>query len=294
MAMAMPQKRCGEKGARSMAGGAPGHEVGDEPGGAGRLGEAEMAMAEGVDHPRRWPATGRWRAALSGSDGRKPIHCAPPLGLSAGQEVAAPCAASPPTALKFGGRSSPPSSTAPPTRMPGRMRRDNEAMAPEGDLRAQVEGVRRQRGVVAALGLERDRLADRPGDAVREGAGREDDLRRAAGDAVGPLHLDTVHERAECHDLGPLDHAAGGAKAVGQRQREQLRVGDGVPFRREGAMGEARRQVRLQLGHLRGGHVAEGDAVLLPRLPARECRGQLRLGFVHLDARRHRDVGAGR
>ncbi len=55
--------------------------------------------------------------SVSGSEGRKPIHCVPPVALRPGRKDCAFFSIA--SALrKFGGRSSPPSSTAPPTRMP--------------------------------------------------------------------------------------------------------------------------------------------------------------------------------
>ncbi len=53
------QKRCGEKGVRSIGRSLPEHEVADQAAGGRRLRQAEMAVAEGVEDVRRVARAGR-------------------------------------------------------------------------------------------------------------------------------------------------------------------------------------------------------------------------------------------
>ena len=82
-----------------------------------RLGEAEVAVAEGVDDARRGAGAADGRQAVGQRRAEAhPLHAA--LGLQPGQEAPRLAAASPRRGGSSGGSSSPPSSTAPPTRMP--------------------------------------------------------------------------------------------------------------------------------------------------------------------------------
>ena len=95
----------------------PENEVADKPAGGRRLGQAEMAVAEGIEHVRRRLRDRPMTGSESGSDGRKPIHSRPPDGSSPGRKRCAFSSIAFERA-KLGGRLSPPSSTAPPTRRP--------------------------------------------------------------------------------------------------------------------------------------------------------------------------------
>ena len=149
-------------------------------------------------------------------------------------------------------------------------------MPAEGDLGAQVEGVPGQRGVIAAFGFQRDTHAQAACQPVRKGPRRQNHPaphRPAGGD-------DAVIGQGS--RLGNDDPPAIRAETVSQCDGIVARVGDGIPAGRECPMGKARCQAGLNLGHLLGCHVPEGNAVIRARLPAGQGRVELPLAFINL------------
>src|SRR5688500_3563893 len=118
---------------------------------------------------------------------------------------------------------------------------------------------------------------------MRKGARSQHHLGGLAGTTVMAHHLDTIFKRPERRDIEAFDAPAYGAEMFGQRQRVELRVGDGIPSRRERAAGETRRDAGLYLGHLFGIEMPELDTVALTRLPAGKRTFELRIAFIDLE-----------
>ncbi|MCY1232145.1 hypothetical protein D9M72_446210 [compost metagenome] len=116
---------------------------------------------------------------------------------------------------------------------------------------------------------------------MREGAGRKHDLCCPPRVAVRRADFDAVVDSCKGCNLGALDGAASGAEMLRQGQRIDLGVGDRVPARRKGAMGEAGCQARLDPSHFGSAHMAELDAVLCARVPS-GLRG-LEFSFALID-----------
>ncbi len=82
--------------------------------------------------------------------------------------------------------------------------------------------------------------------------------------------------------LRALDYAAHGAEMARQGKGIELGISDGVPARREGAMGESAAQAGLDLSHADRIEVMELNAVRFPRLPAGKRGLQLGLALIDL------------
>ncbi len=81
-------------------------------------------------------------------------------------------------------------------------------MAAERELALQVERAHRQRGVVAALGLERNVLAERAREPMRPRAGGDDHVARDERGSVAQMHRDAVGTGRERDRIGAPDAAA--------------------------------------------------------------------------------------
>ncbi len=128
-------------------------------GGARRLGQAQMAVAEGIDHARRWRGHGPMAGRRVGQRRAEAHPLRAAVGLQARQEGLGACVSMASARLKLGGRSSPPSSTAPPTRMPVDRRETTKPWPPKVICVRRSKASGGQGGIVAALGLQRDAFA---------------------------------------------------------------------------------------------------------------------------------------
>ncbi len=131
----------------------------------------------------------------------------------------------------MGGRSSPPSSTAPPMRMPVASGVMTKPWPPKTSWRRMSKAPRRQGGVVAALGLERDALAERVGEAAGEGAGGDHGGAGGEDAAVRERDGDGLGLGPERRGLGLDDLGAPSDDMIGEAAGEGIGVLDGLPFR---------------------------------------------------------------
>ena len=145
-------------------------------------------------------------------------------------------------------------------------------MPAEHQLPLEVEAAGRQGRVVAALGFQRDRIAERRGQ--RAATRRHRQPRPALASqrrAVARVSRVTPSlRRAELRAPRPCRTAPPRAcTRLADRHREVVRVGHGLPLRDEGAGDEARRQARLQRGELGAAHVRGSS--MPSRAPASSC-----------------------
>ncbi|ENN88818.1 hypothetical protein RHSP_38139 [Rhizobium freirei PRF 81] len=240
-----------------------------------------MAMAEGIDHIRCRPGAADRRQAV----GQRRPEAHPllsPLRVEAGQEGSG--------LLQHGFRAFEVRRQRQSAQLHGttdanarRELADDEAVAAEGYLRTQIEGIRRKRRVVAALGFERYALTKRFGDPMRESAGGQNDLAGLAQFSIRCDGFDTARKRTKRRNLRPLDDTAPAAEMLGQRQRVKLGIGNGIPSGRKRAEHEARCQSRLDRRHLVGLHMPEFDPVIAANLPAGQRSAEFRLALIDLE-----------
>ena len=116
----------------------------------------------------------------SGSDGRNPIHWVPPSVRNPGMKRLAFASIAARTreirrCIEAGELHRAADAHA------AADRRDDEAVAAEDQLAPQIEGARRQRRVVAALGFQWNVFPERAGEAMRPCTGRDDHAARGEG-----------------------------------------------------------------------------------------------------------------
>jgi hypothetical protein len=269
-------------------------QISDEARGPGGLGQAQVAVAEGVDDARRGPgASDRRQAVGQGRPETEPLR--PVAVIEAGQKclrllqhrLGAPEVRRQLQAAEFDGAPHPD---------PRGEARDDETVAAEGDLGPQVEGTVRQGCVVATLGFQRDPVAQRRRNLVGKGTGANHHLPRTPCLAVGGDHHLLAYLPKRVH-LRPLDAAAHCPEVIGECKHIELRITDRIPPGREGAAGKAGREARLDLGHGGSVEMPEFDRVLRAKLPPWQRCLELRLALVDLEVtllaqHRHR-AGAG-
>ena len=165
----------------------------------------------------------------------------------------------------------------------GGERRDHEAVAAEGELSAQIEGTGRQRGVVAALGVERHPVAEAARQIPRPGPGGEHAGLDGERRAVGQRQAHALARGRDVPHLASREHGALRHHVGVERQGETVRIVDRHPVGREGAGDEPGRQAGLQLGEAGAADMLEGDALPLPRRPAGRRCGEFRLALVEFE-----------
>src|SRR5690606_6334916 len=142
-----------------------------------------------------------------------------------------------------------------------------------------VEGADRQGGVVAALGLQRDAVAEGARQTMRPGAGGDDEIAGRERAAVGERHPDAARPGRRGSDLGAAEFGTALLRMGPYRLAETLRVGDRFPAGNEGAFDEARRKPRLQGFETGALDMPIVDAEALPRVPPRQRGGELGLAL---------------
>ena len=264
----------GGRARRSIAGACPRTRSRIKRAGGRRLRQAEMAVAEGIERHSAWPA----RLADHRQRVRQRRAEPHPFAAAAGDRAPAGIACAF-FSMRLRARDSwadasrPPSSTAPPTRMPVSSGVTTKPWPEKISMRFRSKARCRQRGVVAALGLQRDAVAElaRPADATRRRR------RRPAVSASMVRPCSSWMAIRPFDGTTSLDVAVDEARASGfgigpDRLAEQLWVGNGLPARHESASTKRGERPGCNPSSPCPVDMAEVDAEALAREPSREAR----------------------
>ena len=166
----------------------------------------------------------------------------------------------------------------------GLQRRDHEAVTREDQLPLQIESVDRQRGVVAALGLERDPVADLARQKMRPGAGSDDHLLCAKRAPLTELDRQAVAGRHDQRHLSRQEGRSCRLRMFPYGFSEEFRVRNSFPARHEGPPHELLRQAGLVFGQFMPCKMLKSDAKALPLVPARKRCLEFPFALVEFEA----------